>query len=77
MARAHGSYPWCREFKSPFRYEKARKSMIFGLFAVRPKDALQTCMLRSAQKGGSGKKNKAAAGRRIQLFPVEKCGKIV
>ena len=20
MARAHGSYPWCREFKSPFRY---------------------------------------------------------
>ena len=21
LARAHGSYPWCREFKSPFRYE--------------------------------------------------------
>ena len=20
LARAHGSYPWCREFKSPFRY---------------------------------------------------------
>jgi hypothetical protein len=20
MARAHGSYPWCREFESPFRY---------------------------------------------------------
>ena len=20
MARAHGSYPWCRGFKSPFRY---------------------------------------------------------
>lgn len=22
LARAHGSYPWCREFKSPFRYEE-------------------------------------------------------
>ncbi len=22
LARAHGSYPWCREFKSPFRYLK-------------------------------------------------------
>ena len=22
LARAHGSYPWCREFKSPFRYWK-------------------------------------------------------
>ena len=22
LARAHGSYPWCREFKSPFRYYK-------------------------------------------------------
>ena len=22
LARAHGSYPWCREFKSPFRYFK-------------------------------------------------------
>ena len=21
LARAHGSYPWCREFKSPFRYD--------------------------------------------------------
>ena len=20
LARAHGSYPWCREFESPFRY---------------------------------------------------------
>ncbi len=20
LARAHGSYPWCRGFKSPFRY---------------------------------------------------------
>ena len=26
MARAHGSYPWCREFKSPFRYSRS-----FGL----------------------------------------------
>ena len=23
LARAHGSYPWCREFKSPFRYYTA------------------------------------------------------
>ena len=22
MARAHGSYPWCRWFKSSFRYEE-------------------------------------------------------
>ena len=22
LARAHGSYPWCRWFKSSFRYEK-------------------------------------------------------
>ena len=22
LARAHGSYPWCREFKSPFRYQR-------------------------------------------------------
>ena len=22
LARAHGSYPWCRGFKSPFRYSK-------------------------------------------------------
>ena len=26
LARAHGSYPWCREFKSPFRYSRS-----FGL----------------------------------------------
>ena len=22
LARAHGSYPWCREFESPRRYQK-------------------------------------------------------
>ena len=26
MARAHGSYPWCRGFKSPFRYYRKRES---------------------------------------------------
>ena len=30
LARAHGSYPWCREFKSPFRYSReAGRSLIF------------------------------------------------
>ena len=31
LARAHGSYPWCRWFKSSFRYlEKVR---LYGLFS--------------------------------------------
>ena len=28
MARAHGSYPWCREFESPFRYYK-KHSLVY------------------------------------------------
>ena len=32
LARAHGSYPWCREFESPFRYDKPEDRKIFGLF---------------------------------------------
>ena len=31
LARAHGSYPWCRWFKSSFRYLK-RLSIMLGLF---------------------------------------------
>ena len=30
LARAHGSYPWCREFESPSRYYFfVRKALIF------------------------------------------------
>ena len=30
LARAHGSYPWCREFESPSRYFFfVRKALIF------------------------------------------------
>ena len=32
LARAHGSYPWCREFESPFRYFKAFDSSKAFLF---------------------------------------------
>ena len=36
LARAHGSYPWCRGFESPSRYynEKIRRSefKIYGFF---------------------------------------------
>lgn len=32
LARAHGSYPWCREFKSPFRYRKALNKVQGFLF---------------------------------------------
>ena len=31
LARAHGSYPWCREFESPFRYAKTLE-LFQGLF---------------------------------------------
>ena len=34
LARAHGSYPWCREFKSPFRYYTAW-TVCPGFFFVR------------------------------------------
>ena len=32
LARAHGSYPWCREFESPFRYFKHYLSVVLFLF---------------------------------------------
>ena len=39
LARAHGSYPWCRWFKSSFRYwfsrlAPLRRSFFFNLFCV-------------------------------------------
>ena len=34
MARAHGSYPWCREFKSPFRYLEAPDQSGAFLFSL-------------------------------------------
>ena len=39
LARAHGSYPWCRGFKSPFRYffidkitVRKQCKLVYGLF---------------------------------------------
>ena len=34
LARAHGSYPWCREFKSPFRYFKTLGFGVFFIFMI-------------------------------------------
>ena len=34
LARAHGSYPWCREFKSPFRYFKTLGFRVFFIFMI-------------------------------------------
>ena len=34
LARAHGSYPWCREFKSPFRYFFMPIFRAFADFAI-------------------------------------------
>ena len=33
LARAHGSYPWCRWFKSDFRYLITRRICSLGFFA--------------------------------------------
>ncbi len=38
MARAHGSYPWCHEFESLFRYPRYRALGIF-FCAIRPPSA--------------------------------------
>ncbi len=35
LARAHGSYPWCRGFKSPFRYYQKRESEGIPFLIVR------------------------------------------
>ncbi len=34
LARAHGSYPWCREFESPFRYSETLEESRVSLFLV-------------------------------------------
>ena len=34
LARAHGSYPWCRWFKSDFRYHNP-KNLFFGFFVFK------------------------------------------
>ncbi len=34
LARAHGSYPWCREFESPFRYLWRDTGIVPVSFAV-------------------------------------------
>ena len=42
LARAHGSYPWCRGFKSPFRYYRKRESERIPFFVIVMKEKLNT-----------------------------------
>ena len=31
LARAHGSYPWCRGFESPSRYDIGREALFYSV----------------------------------------------
>ena len=38
LARAHGSYPWCRGFESPLRYCEKQESEGFLFFVIKRKN---------------------------------------
>ena len=49
LARAHGSYPWCRGFESPSRYDKKRNPNGFLFLSYR-----KICEPSTPRSGGEG-----------------------
>ena len=68
LARAHGSYPWCRGFESPSRYDKKENPFGFSFLSYRKKYEPET-----PRSGGEGARRPGGAERPgdVRLAPTE------